>query len=118
MYLDVKDKIKIKFELKRHLSPTTVGKIERLLPLSGRAHKLANMAIYFETLVNSGIERPKREFNKGDIALLPVGNAICFFHSAGKIGKDMTPIGKLIDDAEQLKDIAIGDEITIYCETG
>ena len=118
LQLDVKGKFKIKFELKRHLSPTTVGKIERSLPLSGRAHKLGNIAIYFEAPFESGIERPKRELNEGDITLLPVGNAICFFYAAGKVGKDMCLIGKLIDNAEQLKNITAGDEIAIYYETG
>ena len=46
----------IKCELKRHLSPKTVGQIMRALPLDGHAHLLGNSAVYFETSIDSGIE--------------------------------------------------------------
>ena len=69
----------IKCELKRHLSPKTVGQITRALPLHGNAHFLGKSAMYFETSIESGIERSKNVFKKGDIAFLPIGGMICFF---------------------------------------
>ena len=71
----------IKCELKRHLSPKTVGKIMRSLPIQGNAHFLGKSIVYFETSIDSGIERSRKEFKKGDIAFLPIGKLICFFRS-------------------------------------
>ena len=55
--LEVGSKDIIKCELKRHLSPKAVGQITRALPLDGNAHVLGKSAVYFETSIESGIER-------------------------------------------------------------
>ena len=108
----------IKCELKRHLSPKTVGKIMRSLPIQGNAHFLGKSIVYFETSIDSGIERSKKEFKKGDIAFLSVGHAFCFFHKDAKVGKDLIPIGKILENYEDLLKSESGDEISIYCDTG
>ena len=103
--------------LKRHLVPTLVGKISRSLPLGGHAHILGKSGIYFETSVEAGLQRTRKEFKKGDIAFLSVGHAICFFYSDSKTQKEMSPIGR-IDHPEILETIESGDEILLYAETG
>tara|TARA_B100000029_G_C17362429_1_gene883008 strand:+ start:195 stop:584 length:390 start_codon:yes stop_codon:yes gene_type:complete len=116
--LEIDDTQFIKCELKRHLSPKTVGKITRALPLRGNAHFLGKSAVYFETSIESGTERTKNIFKKGDIAFLPVGKMICFFYSDTKVGKALTPIGRMIDNVEKLSDIKSGSELQFYLETG
>ena len=118
LILDVKGKLQLKCNLKRHLAPTLVGKINRSLPLSGNSHVLGKHGVYFETSVEAGLQRTRREFKKGDITFLSVGHAICFFHSDVNIQKEMSPIGRIIDDPDLLKCIESGDEINLYCETG
>ena len=58
--LEIKGKIKIKCELKRHLSPKTVGKIMRSLPIQGNAHFLGKSIVYFETSIDSGSTNPRQ----------------------------------------------------------
>jgi len=118
LILDVKGKFKIKCVLKRHLAPTLVGKINRSLPLSGHSHILEKSGVYFETSVEAGLQRTRREFKKGDIAFLSVGHAVCFFYADSKIQKEMSPIGKIIDDPELLKSVQSGDDVRFYCDTG
>jgi hypothetical protein len=118
LVLDVKDKFKINCVLKRHLVPTLVGKISRSLPLGGNAHILGRSGIYFETSVEAGLQRARKEFKKGDIAFLSVGHAICFFYSDSKTQKEMSLIGRITDDPEILETIESGDEIMLYAETG
>jgi len=108
----------INCELKRHLSPKTVGQITRALPLHGNAHFLGNSAVYFETSIESGIERSKNVFKKGDIAFLPVGKMICFFYADTKVGKTFTPIGRIIENIEKLSNVKSGSELHFYLETG
>ena len=118
LILEIKGKSKLVCDLKRHLSPRTVGFILRALPLEGNSHRLGESIIYLETSIDSGIERPRREFKKGDIAFLPASGSICFFIKNSEPGKTMTPIGKLSGDLDSLDNVKPGDIISLYAETG
>tara|TARA_B100001750_G_C15016305_1_gene354746 strand:- start:117 stop:506 length:390 start_codon:yes stop_codon:yes gene_type:complete len=116
--LEIPGKFKIKCELKRHLSPSLVGTINRSLPVSGTIHMLGNSGVYVESNIESGGERTRKEFKKGEIAFLSVGHAFCFFYKDAKVGKDLIPIGKILDDPQELLKSKSGDEVSIYCEIG
>ena len=117
LILEIRGKAKISCDLKRHLSPRTVGTILRSLPLEGHAHLLGKSILYFESPVNSGIERSRSEFKKGDVAFLPSSGSICFFLNDTVFGKPMTPIGKLGENIDALKNVKSGDVFCIYEET-
>ncbi|MDH3696437.1 MAG: cyclophilin-like fold protein [Nitrosopumilus sp.] len=117
LVLEIRGKAKILCDLKRHLSPRTVGAIMRSLPLEGHAHLLGKSISYFETHVDGGIERSRSEFKKGDVAFLPSAGSICFFLNDAIFTKTMTPIGKLNGDIHALNDIKSGDVFCIYEET-
>ncbi len=114
LILEVKGKSKMECELKRHLSPKTVGIIMRSIPIDGNAHFIGTSIVYFETKVNSGIERQKKEFKKGDIAFTSVGSSICLFVTDVTTSKPMTPIGKILTNVELLKNVKSGDVISLY----
>ena len=116
LVLEISGKFKIKCELKRHLSPSLVGTINRSLPVSGTIHMLGTSGVYVESHIESGGERTRKEFKKGDIAFLSVGHAFCFFHKDTKVGKDLTPFGKILDDSQELLKAESGDEVSIYCD--
>lgn len=88
----------------------------RSLPLEGNAHLLGKSIAYFETVVDSGIERARSEFKKGDVAFLPSSGSICFFMADSKPGKSMTPIGKISDNIEALNGVKSGDVFSLYEE--
>ncbi len=117
LVLEIRGKAKITCDLKRHLSPRTVGNILRSLPLEGHAHQLGTNIFYFETSVDSGIERSRTEFKKGDVAFLPSTGSICFFLNDVDSGKTMTPLGRLGDNIDALNDVKSGDVFCIYEET-
>ncbi len=117
LILEIRGKAKITCDLKRHLSPRTVGSIMRSLPLEGHAHLLGQSILYFETAVDSGIERARSDFKKGDVAFLPSSGSICFFINNVTSGKTMTPIGKLSNNIDALNDVKSGDVFCIYEET-
>ena len=99
-------------QLKRHLSPITVGLIMRMIPLSGNAHQMGKSVVYFETNINSGIERKKTDFKRGDIAFLPAEGSVCFYINDVYDGKAMTPIGK-INEIKKLSVIKSGDVLSL-----
>jgi len=104
---------RISCQLKRHLSPTTVGLITRMLPLKGNAHHMGQSVVYFETRINSGIERKKTDFKKGDIAFLPTEGSICFYMDDIFGGKLMTIIGKITGDIKKLKTVKSSDVLSL-----
>ena len=110
--LKINGGIDITCQLKRHLSPITVGMIMRMLPLSGNAHQLGESVVYFGTNINSGIERKKTDFKRGDIAFLPTEGSICFYINDVYDGKSMTPIGK-VDEIEKLNEIKPSDILSL-----
>ena len=99
-------------QLKRHLSPVTVGLITRMIPLSGNAHQIGKSIVYFETNIDSGIERKKTDFKRGDIAFLPAEGCVCFYINDVHDGKPMTPIGK-INEIEKLNAIKPSDILSL-----
>jgi len=115
--LGINDKTRITCQLKRHLSPLTVGLITRMLPLNGNAHYMGKSIVYFETKINSGIERKRTDFKKGDIAFLPTGGCICFYTNDVHSGQPMTPIGKIITNIENLTEVKTGDILSLYLDT-
>ena len=110
--LKINDGENIPCQLKRHLSPITVGLIMRMLPLSGNAHQMGKSIVYFETNLNSGIERKKTDFRRGDIAFLPAEGSVCFYIDDVYNGKPMTPIGR-IDEIEKLNAVKPSDILSL-----
>jgi len=111
--LEVNGRERIKCQLKRHLSPMTVGLITRMLPLEGNVHQMGRSIMYFETGINSGIERKRTDFKKGDIAFLPTEGSICFYMDDISDGKPMTIIGKIIDGIEKLSEVKSSDVLSL-----
>jgi len=111
--LEVNGREKIKCQLKRHLSPMTVGLITRMLPLEGNMHQMGRSIMYFETGINSGIERKRTDFKKGDIAFLPTEGSICFYMDDISDGKPMTIIGKIIDGIDKLSETKSSDILSL-----
>ena len=118
LVLEINGKPKLFCQLKRHLSPKTVGLISRSLPIQSNAHKMGNSIIYIETTIDSGIERQRTEFKKGDIAFMPYEGSICFFFADSSNVKPMSLIGKIVDNVDILKEIKSSDIISLYFETG
>jgi len=118
LVLEIKDKAKILCDLKRHLSPRTVGTIMRSLPLEGHAHLMGKNIAYFETSIDSGIERPRKEFKKGDVAFASSSSSICFFIDDSVHGKTMSLIGKLVENVDALMDLKPGDVFSLYEDSG
>ena len=117
LILKINGNKRIRCQLKRHLSPITVGLITRMLPLKGNAHQMSQSVVYFETKINSGVERKRINFKKGDIAFLPTGGCICFCTSDINSGQPMTPIGKIITNIENFTEVKTGDILLLYSET-
>ena len=118
LILEIRGKSKLECEFKRHLSPRTVGIISRSLPLEGNAHRLGNNILYMESPIDSGVERQRKDFVKGDVAFLPNNGSICFFSNDVISDKPMTPLGKVVSTIYELTKVKSGDIFSLYFATG
>jgi uncharacterized protein len=118
LILEISGKQKLECELKRHLSPRTVGIIMRTLPMDGNAHMMTSSIAYLESTIESGVERQRKEFKKGDIAFLPNNGSICFFIEDTIITKTMSPLGRILSNVDALKDVKSGDTFSLYSAMG
>ena len=84
-----------------------------MLPLKGNIHQMGRSIIYFETGINSGIERKRTDFKKGDIAFLPTEGSICFYMDDISSGKPMTIVGKIIDGIDKLSGTKSSDILSL-----
>lgn len=75
-------------ELRSVLSPRTIEKILKILPVNSRIH-LWKKELYFEVGIRMGTEKAVSSCNAGDIAYWPQGDAICIFF------EKMSPYGKV-----------------------
>jgi len=115
--LMIKGKSELKFELKRHLAPKTVGNLVRSMPLDGNAHMMGNIFAYMETRVNTGGEKLRTQFKKGDVAFMAANGSICFFVNDFESTKSMTLIGKITSNIDALVEIKPGD-VFLITQTG
>jgi len=112
--LEINGNTKISCQLKRHLSPITVGLITRMLPLKGNAHQMGQSVVYFETKINSGVDRKSTDFKTGDIAFLPTEGRVCFYLDDVFAGTHMTIIGNMMDGVDKLKTVKPSDVLSLY----
>jgi len=117
IFLEIKDKAKISCQLKRHLSPRTIGLITRSMPIHDNVHRMNKSVVYIKTSIDSGMERKKTDFKKGDMAYFPTGGCICFFLNDVFDGQPMTPIGKILSSIKELENVKTGDILKLYSET-
>ena len=115
--LKIKGKSELNFELKRHLAPKTVGNLARSMPLDGNAHMMGTSFAYMETRVNTGGEKLRTQFKKGDVAFMAANGSICFFVNDFESTKSMTLIGKITSNIDALDEIKPGD-VFLITQTG
>lgn len=118
LILQVSDACRITVELKRHLAPRTVGMMMRSLPLRGNAHRLGRNIVYVGSAVDSGLERARRDFRKGDVAFYPAEGNICFFVRDSPAGRQMSPIGRITSGIDGLASVKPGDVLSLYQDAG
>ncbi len=74
---------------------------------------MGNSFAYMETQVNTGGEKLRTQFKKGDVAFMAANGSICFFLNDLESTKSMTLIGKITTNIDSLNDLKPGDIFSI-----
>lgn len=96
----------------RHLAPLTVNSVVRTLPFDSRVTLQPVMVSLF-TQLRVGVEKPRAQFSRGDVAFLPSGGLICVFLGTAKSDRPLNPIGKVESGIELFDAIRPGDVVRI-----
>lgn len=99
-------------ELVRHLAPITSTILLKGLPVQDRVHRFEDKFVYIETGMVIGAEKQKTQFKRGDMALMPSNGAICFVLKDCTV-PSMNPIGKILDNIEEIEGVQIGDVVSV-----
>ena len=108
----VRGKGEAKVALFRHLAPLTVNAIVRSLPIDSRANLQPAMACLFTDL-RIGVEKPKMQFSRGDVAFLASGGLICFFLGDARSDRPLNPVGKVDDGLGLFDTIRPGEVVRL-----
>ena len=96
------------------------GRIYDALPFNVRASTWGK-EIYFEIPVDSDIETPVSEVEKGDIAYWPEGRCLCLFFGPTPMSRGEKPIpasavevvGKMVSDYKGLEKVRSGEKVLV-----
>jgi len=109
----VRGKGEFTIELYKHLAPITVSAILRALPMSARVTIYPKAMVCILTGLKTGVEKPKLDYVKGEIAFLPANGSLCFFMSPAKSQSPLNPVGSISANAELLQTLTPGDVIEL-----
>lgn len=96
----------------RHLAPLTVNAVLRSLPFDSRVTLQPAMVCLF-TQLRVGVEKPRTQFARGDVAFLPSGGLVCIFLGDARSDRPLNPIGKVEKGLEVFDTIRPGDVISL-----
>jgi len=101
-----------KIALFRHLAPLTVNAVLRSLPLDSRVSLQPSMVSIF-TQLKVGVEKPRTQFARGDLAFLASGGLICIFLGDARSDRPLNPIGKVEQGMDAFDAIRQGDVLHV-----
>jgi len=101
-----------KVSLFRHLAPITVNSILRTIPFDSRVSLQAPMVCLL-TQLRVGVEKPRTQFVKGDVAFLPSGGLMCIFLGDARSDRPLNPVGKVEAGMETFEAITRGDVVSL-----
>jgi len=65
------------------------------------------------TELRVGVEKPRTQFARGDVAFLPSGGLICVFLGDARSDRPLNPVGKVEGGMETLEAVRPGDVVRI-----
>lgn len=96
----------------RHLAPLTVNALLRMMPFDSRVTIQPSLACLFAEL-RVGVEKPRAQFTRGEIAFLPSGGLLCVFLGEARSDRPLNPVGKVEEGLEQFEGLRPGDVVRL-----
>ncbi len=96
----------------RHLAPLTVNAVLRTIPFDSRVN-LQPAMVCLITQLRVGVEKPRTQFGRGDVAFLPSGGLLCVFLGEARSDRPLNPVGKVESGIETFDVVRPGDVVRV-----
>jgi hypothetical protein len=96
----------------RHLAPLTVNAVLRSLPFDSRVSLQPAIVCLF-TQLQVGVEKPRTQFTRGDVAFLASGGLLCVFLGDARSDRPLNPVGRVDAGVEAFDSIKPGDVVRV-----
>ncbi len=96
----------------RHLAPLTVNAVLRTIPFDSRVNLQPAMVCLF-TQLRVGVEKPRTQFGRGDVAFLPSGGLLCVFLGDARSDRPLNPVGRVESGIDTFDLVRPGDVVRV-----
>lgn len=97
----------ISIEFLRHLSPITIERLYRGLPIQGMVVR-DNDLIYISLPIDTRLEKPRARIKKGHVAYSPSKRMLLIALDDTRLNENVNSMGRVIDGLEELKKLRTG----------
>ncbi len=105
----------ISIEFLRHLSPITIERIYRGLPIRGMVVRDDGL-IYISAPVETRLEKPRNRMRRGHVAYSPSKRMILIALEDTKLNESVNSLGRVLDGLEELERLRTGHMVRLERE--
>lgn len=102
----------ISMELLRHLSPITIERLYRSLPMRGMVVRDDNM-LYISVPIDTRLEKPRTRMRKGHVAYSPSKRMLIIALEETKLNESVNSMGRVTGGLEELKKLRTGHMVRL-----
>ncbi len=102
----------ISIEFLRHLSPITIERLYRNLPLQGMVVRDNNL-IYISAPIETRLEKPRNRLRKGHVAYSPSKKMIMIALEDVRLNESVNSLGRVVEGLEELAKLRTGHMVRL-----
>ncbi len=105
----------VSIEFLRHLSPITIERLYRSLPLQGMVVRDNNL-IYISAPIDTRLEKPRNRLRKGHVAYSPSKKMIVIALEDVRLNENVNSLGRVVEGLEELEKLRTGHMVRLERE--
>ncbi len=105
----------VSIEFLRHLSPITIERLYRNLPLQGMVVRDNNL-IYISAPIETRLEKPRNRLRKGHVAYSPSKKMIMIALEDVRLNESVNSLGRVVEGLEELEKLRTGHMVRLERE--
>ncbi len=105
----------VSVEFLRHLSPITIERLYRNLPLQGMVVRDNNL-IYISAPIDTRLEKPRNRLRKGHVAYSPSKKMIMIALEDVRLNESVNSLGRVVEGLEELEKLRTGNMVRLERE--
>ncbi len=105
----------ISIEFLRHLSPITIERLYRSLPMQGMVVR-DNSIIYISAPIDTRLEKPRNRLRRGHVAYSPSKKMVLIALDDIRLNESVNSLGRVVEGLEELEKLRTGHMVRLERE--